>query len=356
MVSYHMIIKTIFRVIVLLLFFLSTSLLMERSIFDVRGIVQIDPIPHTKALIKQERYVDANEYLTYFMQFDYVKANQEAHALLKQIDTIRSDIKYQSKKALEGLLEGISDEAIGNTSAIISDFFLFGDLRDLTLQGMNYYQGKEVDEVLVTLSAIGVVASATTYATAGTATPAKVGISSLKLARRTNKMPNWIPRYLKRAAPIMKETKSIKPVSKLLDHVSSISKRGNINQTLNIVSKTTDLKSLTKASKITTRFGKNSSTLLNLAGKNGINLISAISHSSKQAVLYASTFGTQGLKALAKIGPRKFALRMVKTSYKGNFDNLYTYLLKNVPSSLLIIIMLLGGFYFLNLIRKQLFS
>lgn len=242
--------KIVLRVIIILILFLSCRVLFERSIYDIRGLAKIDPIPKTKELIKEEKYVDAYEYLEYFFQFNYVSENKEAQDLLNEIENKRAKLSYQSSKLVEGIINGISDEAIGNTSAIISDFFLFGDLRDLTIQAIKYSNNEEVDEVIVGLSAIGVIATATTYATMEATAPAKVGISTLKIARRSNKMPNWIIKYLKETTPIIKETKSIKPISKFLDSVSLIKKENNIIQTVDIISKTKDFSSLTKASKI----------------------------------------------------------------------------------------------------------
>ena len=99
----------------------------------------------------------------------------------------RDTFSYKSKKIWQGLIEGKSDENIGNTSAFVSDLFLFGDLRDLTIQGLNYKNHEEVDEVIVTLSAIGVIASASTITSAGATTGAKVAISTLKTCQKKQK-------------------------------------------------------------------------------------------------------------------------------------------------------------------------
>lgn len=346
--------KIVLRVIIILILFLSCRVLFERSIYDIRGLAKIDPIPKTKELIKEEKYVDAYEYLEYFFQFNYVSENKEAQDLLNEIENKRAKLSYQSSKLVEGIINGISDEAIGNTSAIISDFFLFGDLRDLTIQAIKYSNNEEVDEVIVGLSAIGVIATATTYATMEATAPAKVGISTLKIARRSNKMPNWIIKYLKETTPIIKETKSIKPISKFLDSVSLIKKENNIIQTVDIISKTKDFSSLTKASKISAKFGNQSSSLLKIAGKNSISLLDSLKYYSNSTILFASKYGENGLKALSKLGTKRFLIRMTKTTYKGNMDFIYNYLLKNIPSYILTILIVLGFSYFLNLFRKTL--
>lgn len=346
--------KIVFRALLLLLILLCTSLLFDRSLYDVKALVKIDPIPKTKELIKENKYAKAHEYLEYFLQFEYVSKNSEAQILYEKIKAHRNTISYQGEKIVQGLMEGISDEPIGNTSAIISDFFLFGDLRDLFIQGMKYSKNEEVDEVLVTLSSIGVIASATSYMSAQATAPTKVAISSLKIARRSNKMPNWIIKYLKNTYPIIKQTKDIKPIKRLLDNINLIKKENSIIQTVNIISKTKNLSSLSKASKISLKYGNKTNSILQIAGKNSISLLDSLKYFSKEIVISTSKYGVNGLKGLGKLGTKRFLLRVGKTTYKGNFDYFYNYLLKNISSSVLILIVLFCSGYFLNLIRKNL--
>lgn len=329
-----------------IIFILSLSILYERAKFDIRPLVQVNPIEKTQTYINQKKYADAYEYLNYFMQFDYVKNNPEATKLLEEIKQHRSQLSYQTKKALEGALKGISDEPIGNTAAIISDFFLFGDLRDLVIQGKNYFDEKEVDEVIVTLSAVGVIATATTYATAGTSSAAKAGISTLKLARRANKLPTWLGRYMKSMLPLMRQSKSIKPVKPIFNNIQILHKQVGTKNTLTLLSHTKNYKALPSLVKITTKYGKQTPVLLKLAGKNSINLLSSIKSASRSSVMYASSFGKRGLEALSKLGSKTFLLRMGKTAYKGNLDFVYDYLVKNLPTYILVILSIVLGFYF----------
>jgi hypothetical protein len=69
--------KLLTPLLILLLVTLSLMLLKEREIFDTRGLVHIDPMPKTWELIEKNKYAEASDYLSYFMQFDYVKENQE---------------------------------------------------------------------------------------------------------------------------------------------------------------------------------------------------------------------------------------------------------------------------------------
>jgi hypothetical protein len=73
----------------------------------------------------------------------------------------------------------------------------------------------------------------------------------------------------------------------------------------------------------------------------------------KETFLYASTYGSRGLKGLEKMGANKFLKRvkytanLSKTTYKGNLDTLFTKLLEKVPTNILFAITFLGLFYFI---------
>lgn len=341
-----MLFRFFFKTFALLLFILCVNILFERAQVDIRTLVKTNPLTHTKELIEKEQYAKAHEYLSYFMHFDYVKNNPKAVALFDTIEKKRESFSYKTQKIWQGLIEGKSDENIGNTSAILSDLFLLGDLRDLTIQGFNYTKNEEVDEVIVTLSSLGVIASAASMASAGTTTSVAFTLSTLKLAKRTKKIPNWIARYIKSTFGIMKRTKSLQPISTISSDIFKINQKVGLKQTLNLLNKTRNFKALPKAVKVSAKYGKNSSVLLDIAGKNSIRLIHTLKNIPNKNVLIASQYGIKGLKALSKFGVKRFMLRIGKTGYKGNLDSIYDGLAKQIPTYVLIIISLFIGLLF----------
>lgn len=336
--------RLFFRVILLLIFLISLSMLSRKFIYDVSALVKIDPKIKTKELIAEKKFVEANDYLDYFLQFDYVKNDSEALELKDEIEKQREKLEYKVEKVLDGLLKGYSDESIGNISAIASDFFLFGDIRDLVIQGSNYINDEEVDEIIVALSSIGIAATVATHATAEAAAPVKSGISTLKLAKKSNKIPNWL----------IKTIKGQKRVDKTVyENISTISKTNDISKTIELLSISKSANSLTNIANLSKTYGKNTIRLMKISGKNSERFLDSFKYFSKEIVLEASTYGKNGLKALSKFGTKRFLLRMGKTSYKGNFNNLYYYLLNNIPTWILILTTLLPLLYFVNLIFKS---
>lgn len=80
------------------------------------------------------------------------------------------------QRCLAGVWLGTGEDAYGVGCAVVSDLVVFGDVRDLTRQGVNWFRGEAVDPFLVGLSAAGI---ALTFAP-----QVGAGASLLKGARR----------------------------------------------------------------------------------------------------------------------------------------------------------------------------
>lgn len=341
-------------VIILILVTLSLLLLEERKTFDVSTLVQIDPIPHTQQLVKEKHYVEAEEYLSFFMAHEYVKNNPKALELLKIIQAKRSSYAYKTEKFMEGIIEGGSDEDIGRASAIASDFLVIGDIRDLSIEGANYVNDKEVDNLIVALSSLGLLATATTVYTVGATAPIKTSISLLKYGKRVNKIPTWMSQEIIKSVKLAKESKSIDNIKKLFQPIQTLYNKVGVNQTLNMIKNTKNFQQLKALSNFGTRFGKNSQVLLFTSNNKALKYLDKMPNVSNKNFIYASTYGEQGLRGIQKLGQNKFMKRigftsnLAKTTYKGNLNSLFNALLKNIPNYLLFGTVFLGLFYFIS--------
>ncbi|CAA6817386.1 MAG: Unknown protein [uncultured Sulfurovum sp.] len=284
---------------------------------------------------------------------------------MQTIQTKRDSLPYQTEKVMQGILEGKSDETVGEIAAVISDFLVFGDLRDLSIQGMHYLKNEETDNFLVALSSLGLIATVSTAYTAGASSPIKGSISFLKYAKRANKIPLWFQTKLMKQIDIAKDKKSLINVQTLLTPIHKLYDKTGFTQAMNLMSKSRNIKELTLLSKFGTRFKKKSQVLLSTSNNTAIKYMQKMPNVSTKNFLYASTYGEQGLKGMHKLGTNKFMKRvgfnsnLAKTTYKGNLNALFNALLKNIPNSLLYAISLFGLFYFIRkffTLKKKLFS
>jgi hypothetical protein len=95
-----------------------------------------------------------------------------------------------------GLISGEPDDVSGLAGTVMSDLLVIGDLRDLAREGSRFAAGQPVDELILAMAWAGPLATAGTYGSAGVAVPVRVGLTVVKVARRTgrigNEMAAWI--------------------------------------------------------------------------------------------------------------------------------------------------------------------
>lgn len=337
--------KLFYRFILLAVLILSATLLYQKNTNAYHTLTRTNPIPHTKQLMQEKKYKEAYDYLHYFIQFDYVKENPEANTLLNTIQATRQSFSYRSKKIVEGIKRGTSDELSGQLAAIGSDFFVIGDLRDLAIAGKHYLHHEKIDPVLVALSTIGLAATASTLFTLGAGSVAKSGVSVLKLARKSKRMPDWLGRYLIREAKLVRHTKDISHLKPLFKTLNSMHKEAGLQETLKLLSHTKNLQELKTLSKLAKRYGKETDLLLNLSNKTLLKEAERFGTMDKQTVKVASTYGENGFSHLLKGGEKNFlktVKRMkafAKTGYKGEIWKVFLWLMQHLSNTMLMFFM-----------------
>lgn len=341
--------KLFYRLFLLFIFIVSATVLYQKNVYAYHTLTHIDPIPHTQTLIAEEKYVDAYEYLHYFSQFDYVKQNPKAQALLTSIEEIRSSISYQSEKVAQGFRTGTSDELSGQLAAIGSDFLVIGDIRDLALEGTHYFKHEEVDPVLVSLSTIGLVASASSLFTFGSSAVAKSGVSVLKLAHKSKRMPTWLNKYLLREAKQIRKTKDITSIKPLFTTLDTMHKEVGLQDTLQLLSYTENFKELQGLGKLTKRYAKETNTLFKLSNKQLLTQAHILNKVDKKTIALASTYGSNGFVHLIKGGEKNFIKTTKrikaysKVGYKGEIWKVLLWLMKHLSDVTLILLMAISA-------------
>lgn len=341
------------KILLLVLAATAATILWQRAQLAALALVHVNPVPETKALVGEQRYAEATTYLDFFMAYAYVQDNPEAQALHADIQAKRNDRSYQAEKLYDGLIKGTSDEVIGQTAGVLTDFFVIGDIRDLVYQGTKALNGEEVDEVLVALATVGVVASTAqavssvaTVSTAGAAAPTvaastavKGGSVILKVARKLGKLPAWLTKAIIAGADTVKKTKKLDSVTELFGDVFSLAK---IKGGVTLLDKTTDAASLRKMARAADLYGDQTPTLYRMGGDTFLTMAQKTAELGADTIKLAATFGQNGLKLLDNIGALKFVkytARGSKMIYKGDIINLLARLLSLIPEFILYLLM-----------------
>jgi hypothetical protein len=125
-------------------------------------------------------------------------------ALVAQVEAANSTSASAARAAgsfARGLFTGEPDDLVGLAGTAVGDLFVFGDIRDAVREGTRLVSGEPADELILGLAGVGLAVTAGTYASLGTATPARIGLSVLKAARKTGRigarMGEWIGRSLR---------------------------------------------------------------------------------------------------------------------------------------------------------------
>lgn len=96
--------------------------------------------------------------------------------------------EVQFEAFVTGFLTGESASLAGLAGAIGADLTVYGDLRDIVVEGGRMAAGEEYSEVILGLSVIGLAATVGTVATGGGGAVVKAGVSFMKFARRAGHM------------------------------------------------------------------------------------------------------------------------------------------------------------------------
>jgi hypothetical protein len=102
-----------------------------------------------------------------------------------------------------GFVTGAPDDLAGLAGTAAGDLFVFGDVRDAVREGAHLARGEPADELILGLAGAGIAVTAATYATLGGGTPARLGLTLVKAARKTGRlaapMAAWMTRSVREA-------------------------------------------------------------------------------------------------------------------------------------------------------------
>lgn len=155
---------------------------------DVRQQVR-DAIAH-------DNPADARMYLRLAGTFGYAVDPVEFEADIQRLESPLNTARRTANDFASGFMAGEAESGAGVAGALTSDFTVVGDARDLWEQYQLHAKGEPVNELIVTLSGVGLGLTAATIASAGASTPAKGGVSTAKLAARTGRLTPKFQKFL----------------------------------------------------------------------------------------------------------------------------------------------------------------
>lgn len=147
-------------------------------------------VAHAQTLLAQGRLPEASMVAQAGLKSADGAQRARLRGVLARIEARRTSVPYRLGQVTEGALLGRAGSAWALGGALAADLFVFGDVRDLLIQGTHAVRDEPVDGLLVGLSALGL---------ATTLSPVSdLGIDLLKGARRAGALSADMARALAR--------------------------------------------------------------------------------------------------------------------------------------------------------------
>ena len=241
--------------------------------------------------IRDKNFDEVEVYTNLARDFNITLLPQTKELIAKE-NTLTKKILRGTTNFVNGFIKGEAKNGAQMAGAITSDLTLYGDLRDITIEGKKYIEDKPYDKLILGLSLAGATLSATTFVTLGSSSSLKVGASTLKLAKRekyltksfSKSLSNLINKSidykalrsikftsiaeLKQSPKIIKNSINLKPLKPIFKEIKTIKNSTSIADTVHLmkyVDNSSDLKALAKLSK---RYKASTRGILKLFGKN----------------------------------------------------------------------------------------
>lgn len=247
-------------------------------------------------LIQNDDLDEARYTLELAHHFSYPLDYASYRQRIDKLDTFEHRTKKNITDFVDGFISGKGNNTVAIAGAVGSDFTVVGDARDLYKEYQKHQAGQEVDELIITLSGIGIGLTAATIGSGGTAAPVKIGTSVLKLASKTGRLSrrftqeliiraekafDWNQfirlsqsasdlRGIKRAASQAFNPRAMKSLSELADQANHIRKLTSTSDAIYLLKYVETADDLRRIEKLASKQGKYTKGIMKFLGKSAL--------------------------------------------------------------------------------------
>lgn len=257
-------------------------------------------------LEQEGRLAEAEHLADWVLEGSDSVSRAEVQGVRDRIHKRRSSFWNRARRTITGFIkgDGTSVEELGG--AIVSDFFLWGDIRDLAKQGYYKIKGKETDPVVAGLAAVGIATSLASYVpdpAEGAEVSADASFSLLKTLRKTGhlskKFCGVIADGCKQSVKAKSLTKGMKEIVVGMKHLFD---GAGAARATTIMKHVDDVDALKAVSKMAKRSAEPTAILVRMHGADGVKVLGALADMEDGAKMLekAARKGPKGLSALLK--------------------------------------------------------
>jgi hypothetical protein len=182
---------------------------------DFEALPPFDYAYEAGELFKQNRFTEALLLVDEGLAKD--PTNNRLLIMKQGLELERKDWMRQMALGGRGAITGRGTETAELAGAIVADLFVFGDIRDLVIETGTWLKGGDADEMIVALSAGGILL---------TVSPSvDLGAAVLKTARKVGALGDAMAKTVADAARQAYRTKKLGPLKAITDDVGTLATR-----------------------------------------------------------------------------------------------------------------------------------
>jgi len=265
-------------------------------------------------LFKKNRFTEALLLVDEGLARD--PANNRLLVMKQGLELERKDWMRQIALGGRGAVTGRGTQTAELTGAIVADLFVFGDIRDLVIETGTWLKGGDADEMIVALSAGGVILTL--------APEVDLGAAVLKTGRKMGALSDSMARAVAQAARKAYRTRNTAPLKEITDDVTTLANRARPAGAVSILKHVDDPALLRRVAK----FSESPDGLhaLLIDPKTTLRWLSSGWTHAEFWLLKAASKGKPGLEYLARNSSVMFRAHplvgLLKGLYKGNLPAL----------------------------------
>src|SRR3546814_412913 len=130
--------------------------------------------------------------------YAYMPIEAGTAARLENEKSLGRRVARNTGSFFEGFISGEGNDTASFVGVVASDLTVIGDVRDIGQEGTKLVQGEDYSQFILGLSVVGLAATTATIASGGTALPARIGISLLKVAKKAGTITTGFARDISR--------------------------------------------------------------------------------------------------------------------------------------------------------------
>lgn len=305
---------------------------------EVEELPDYDWLEEIRGLQSEGRLGEAEQLADWVLDGSDITNRSEVVAVRDEIHERRTAFWYRAYRAGKGFVvgEGTSIEELGG--AVVSDFLLWGDIRDLAKQGWNKATGKETDPVVAGLAAVGVITSVASYVpdpAEGAEVSADASFSLLKTLRKTGHLSKRFCGVLVDGCKKSVKTKSLtKGMKEIVVGMKGLFDGAGAARAAAIMKHVDDVDSLTAVSKMAKKAAEPAAILVRKHGAAGVDAIRELSKAEDgaEALAKAARKGPNGLRKV--LTHAKYGARMAKALRLGHLQELAWEIAKQIAEAI----------------------